>query len=219
MAPPKASYHHGDLRRALMDAALATVAEGGVASLSLRQAARRAGVSPAAPYHHFASVDALVQALCNEGFAGLEKTMAARAAAAGPAPQARMQALGRAYVEYATSHPAHFRLMFSGPAPELAAPAADTVPAFDQLIAGIRDLQEARLAPRGPVAPLALLAWSLVHGLACLRIDGPLTGGLMELPADGLETSLTHTLVASLAALAGVQDERGDREAPPAAET
>lgn len=219
MAPPKASYHHGDLRRALMDAALATVAEGGVASLSLRQAARRAGVSPAAPYHHFASLGALVRALCDEGFAGLETAMAQGVAAAGPAPQARMRALGRAYVEYAMSHPAHFRLMFSGPAPELAAPAADAVPAFGQLIAGIRDLQATGQAPRGPVAPLALLAWSLVHGLACLRIDGPLTDGLLELPADGLETSLTHDLVASLAALADVQNERHDRAEIPAAET
>jgi hypothetical protein len=117
------------------------------------------------------------------------------------------------------SHPAHFRLMFSGPAPELAAPAADAVPAFGQLIAGIRDLQATGQAPRGPVAPLALLAWSLVHGLACLRIDGPLTDGLLELPADGLETSLTHNLVASLAALADVQNERDDRAEIPAAET
>lgn len=215
MARLKAGYHHGDLRRALMDAALASVAEGGLASLSLREAARRVGVSPAAPYHHFPSLEALVEALCAEGFSGLDAAMAAAAAAD---PQAQMRALGRAYLHYAATHPAHFRLMFSGPAPELEAPSPDTVPAFGQLIAGIHDLQAAGLAPPGPVAPLALLAWSLVHGLACLRIDGPLSGGLMGLTPEALETSLTDTFVACLAALAGKRGDPGGTAAGPAGE-
>jgi AcrR family transcriptional regulator len=202
MAKRKASYHHGDLRRALMDAALATVAEGGVASLTLREAARRAGVSSAAPYHHFPSVDALVGALCEEGFAGLAAAMAEGAAKAGDDPRARMAAMGRAYVHHAVTHPAHFRLMFSVPAPGLDASSPDAVPAFGQMIAGIRALQAAGLAPKGPVAPLALMAWSTVHGLASLLVDGPLAGGLMGLSPAALEATLSRTLVDAFAALA-----------------
>lgn len=202
MAKRKSSYHHGDLRRALMDAALAMVKEGGVASLSLREAARRAGVSSAAPYHHFESVDALVTALCAEGFEGLAAAMGEGAAKAGGDARARMAAMGRAYVHYAVTHPAHFRLMFSVPAPGLDATSADEVPAFGQMLAGIRALQAEGLAPKGPVAPLALMAWSTVHGLASLLIDGPLAEGLMGLSADSLEATLSRTLVDAFAALA-----------------
>jgi AcrR family transcriptional regulator len=209
MAKRKASYHHGDLRRALMDAALATVAEGGVASLSLREAARRAGVSSAAPYHHFASVDALVSALCDEGFAGLDAAMRQGLAEAGDAPQARMVAMGRAYVHHAVAHPAHFRLMFSTPVPApkaVGAAAPESVLGFGLMLQGIKALQSAGLAPKGSPAPLALMAWASVHGLASLLIDGPLADGLLGLPASGLETTLARTLVDGFAALA--------REAP-----
>jgi len=202
MAKRKSSYHHGDLRRALMDAALAMVKEGGVASLSLREAARRAGVSSAAPYHHFESVDALVTALCAEGFEGLAAAMREGAAEAGGEARARMAAMGRAYVHYAVTHPAHFRLMFSVPAPGLDAPSADEVPAFGQMLAGIRALQAEGLAPKGAVAPLALMAWSTVHGLASLLIEGPLAEGLMGLSAGSLGATLSRTLVDAFAALA-----------------
>lgn len=202
MAKRKSSYHHGDLRRALMDAALAMVKEGGVASLSLREAARRAGVSSAAPYHHFESVDALVTALCTEGFEGLAAAMREGAAKAGSDARARMAAMGRAYVHYAVTHPAHFRLMFSVPAPGLDAPSADEVPAFGQMLAGIRALQAEGLAPKGAVAPLALMAWSTVHGLASLLIEGPLAEGLMGLSAGSLGATLSRTLVDAFAALA-----------------
>lgn len=212
MTSRKPKYHHGDLRRALMDAALSCVVERGVAGLSLREAARRAGVSTAAPYHHFESLEALIQALCDEGFAGLEAAMAAAGDAAGPDPGARMAALGCAYVRFALAHPGHFRLMFSVPVPAGALNADDTT-GFGRMLAAMRALQAAGQAPAGPVGPLALLAWTTVHGLATLLLDGPLKAGLLELEAEGLDQALTGLLVAALGALArpGAPEEGSGR--------
>ncbi|MCA9610340.1 MAG: TetR/AcrR family transcriptional regulator, partial [Myxococcales bacterium] len=104
------SYHHGDLRQALIDASLALIEEGGVQALSLRKAARRAGVSPGAPYHHFPSRSALLAALSIEGFTRLHaKLDEVRACCDGP--EARLGACGRAYIAFAREHPAYFRVM------------------------------------------------------------------------------------------------------------
>lgn len=209
MAKAQRRYHHGDLRRALMDAALAAVAEGGVGALSLREAARRAGVSNAAPYHHFEGVHALAAALCDEGFAGLDEAM--RVATEGvDDPGARMVALGRAYVGFAVAHPAHYRLMFSG-APKdaaLAQTSPDALPAFGRMLAQIRAMQAAGLAPEGGAAPLALLAWTSVHGLASLLIDGPLRAGLMGIEAASLDAALSKALVDGFAAMARQRQSR-----------
>src|SRR2546430_6260512 len=97
-------YHHGDLRRTLIDAALRIVEQVGPGALSLRELARHAGVSHAAPYRHFASREALLAALAAEGFRGLGAEMAALASDGGD-PLARFAALGLAYVRYAVAHP------------------------------------------------------------------------------------------------------------------
>ncbi|MFO0625818.1 MAG: TetR/AcrR family transcriptional regulator [Polyangiales bacterium] len=210
MAKTERRYHHGDLRRALMDAALDTVAEGGVPALSLREAARRAGVSNAAPYHHFEGVQALVGALCEEGFAGLDASM--RAASEGiDDPGARMVALGRAYVRFAVAHPAHYRLMFSvAPKdPMLSATDLEALPAFGLMLRQIWAMQAAGLAPRGDAAPLALMAWSSVHGLASLLLDGPLREGFMGIAPDALDLALAKVLVDGFAATARLRAERG----------
>src|SRR4029079_8364193 len=99
-------YHHGDLRRTLLDAALALVASQGVGALSLRELARKAGVSHAAPYRHFESREALLAALATEGFLGLGAEMM-QTAAGEPNPLLRFRALGVAYVIYAVRHPGH----------------------------------------------------------------------------------------------------------------
>src|SRR5262249_49721298 len=105
-------YHHGDLRRTLLDAAIAIVKEAGAGALSLRELARAAGVSHAAPYRHFPSREALLAALATEGFLGLGAAREARAAGVTD-PVARLTALGVGYVRYAVDHPGHFRVMFS----------------------------------------------------------------------------------------------------------
>ena len=154
-------YHHGDLRRQLLDAAVDAIDEGGVASVSLRDLARQAGVSHAAPAHHFINRTGLLTALATEGF-----TLLAAALAAADNDLAEQ---GVAYVRFALEHPAHFRVMFSSDlldnhdAELLAARAT----ARTQLHAGVAGLSDA-----DPLATVA--AWSLAHGFATLRLDGNL---------------------------------------------
>ena len=172
------AYHHGDLRRALLDEAAAVLEVGGVGALSLRDLARRAGVSATAPYHHFAGKAALVTALAEDALADLDAALAtadAEAAAAGGGPGQRLCALGVAYVLFAVDHPERFRLAFR---PEMGDPFgaldAGVVPedavGFRRLVAVVRDLEPD--AGRRPV--VAVGAWSVAHGLAALLVDGPL---------------------------------------------
>lgn len=172
-------YHHGNLRRAMLDAALGLVEEEGAGALTLRATARRAGVSQAAPYRHFASKQALLAAVAEEGFRTMAQAMRAASAAEGDDPLARFRALGLAYVDFATTHPAHFRVMFGRAAadrsayPSLQEAAGET---FDLLVSAIADCQRAGFVRPGDPAELALAAWSATHGLASLWVDGQLTG-------------------------------------------
>src|SRR5262245_23788463 len=104
-------YHHGDLRRALLDAALEILAEGGAAGLTLREVARRAGVTHAAPYRHFEDKAALLAAVAEEGFRAVYAEMLARSERVKD-PVERLYQIGAAYVLFAVTHPAHFRVMF-----------------------------------------------------------------------------------------------------------
>jgi AcrR family transcriptional regulator len=179
--PDKARYHHGNLRRELLDAALALIETSGPGALSLRELARRAGVSHAAPYRHFRSREMLMVALGVEGFTGLAAEMAALTAGE-TTPLGRLRALGVAYVRYAVAHPGHFRVMFSselheGPEqPELAAAAAPTLQA---LIDAVAAAQAAGQVRQGDPRALALPQWSMVHGLSMLLVDRQL--GALEL--------------------------------------
>lgn len=167
---PRATYHHGDLRAALLAAARALLDEGGVAAVSLREAARRAGVSPAACYRHFADKDALLTALAVQGFEEFAQALG-QASQGAREPFAEM---GVAYVAFAVQRPGMFRLMF-GPAvadrsrsPELLAAMAGSTRLFESGLKG-----RSQAAPADPVA--GLRAWATVHGLATLAIDGMLS--------------------------------------------
>jgi AcrR family transcriptional regulator len=187
-SPAPKAYHHGDLRRALLDASVALIAERGVEALSLREAARAAGVSPAAPYHHFASKSELLGAIAARGFEGLGAAQTA-AVAALPDPEqpmARLAALGHAYVGFALAHPTEFRLMFR---PSLVAAAdlpagCDPTAGFHQLLDAVGRV--ARTLPPGLLdeRALTLAAWSLVHGAAELVLEGPIgaTGDRAPVP-------------------------------------
>jgi len=160
--PRQATYHHGDLRAAILGAAGKLLEEHGIAGLSLREAARRAGVSHNAPYRHFDDRDALLAALAAEGFAQLG---AALEAAGGSAARAR----GEAYVRFALEHPQRFRLMFGGLARLDSHPALREAAA--QTYAGlVRAFEPVAGAVGAPIAAAA--AWSMVHGLAQLLLDG-----------------------------------------------
>ncbi|RZF65676.1 TetR/AcrR family transcriptional regulator [Sphingomonas populi] len=175
------TYHHGDLRAALVTAAL-TLLDAGEGSPSLREVARAAGVSAMAPYRHFADRAALLAAVADQGFAALRTRLLA--ADDTPDSRAALVAQGRAYVDFALAHPALFRLMFSrektGGVPE--GETAYTVLAN----------RVAQIAP-DRAEPATLAAWGLVHGLATLLLDakvGALHRGAveatLELLVDGM---------------------------------
>lgn len=191
-------YHHGDLRRALLDAAAGLVQERGNAEASLREIARRAGVSHAAPYRHFESKEALLAAVAEEGFHQFREAL--EAAAAGRAPLDALHATGHAYVRFAMAQPGYFRVMFG---PERGMPCdypslvEASSGAFGVLVATIQRCLDAGVVRQAPAGDLALVAWSCVHGLATLILDGMLEeAGAPETLAE----LVTSHLVAGLGA-------------------
>jgi AcrR family transcriptional regulator len=170
----KPAYHHGDLRTALVDAGLAILAEGGdSAALTLREAARRAGVSAMAPYRHFADKDTLLAAIAAIGFERLAE--AQREADAAPSPAAAMKAQGVAYIAFALDNPALFRLMFGAAQPSMGheALASAAKSSFDLLVSRVLSIDPPSGMPGGEMDRV-LAHWSLVHGLAMLAVDGQL---------------------------------------------
>ncbi len=167
----------GGLRRELIDAALALVQVSGTRGLSLREVARRAGVSHSAPYRHFENKEALVAAVAEQGFRTLQQRVMDGLASAPADSVRRFEAVGVAYVEFAARHPAHFRVMFGPDVPDASEHPSlrATLDATDSLFraAAVQALE--RLGPRArgvDPAHFTLLAWSLVHGLASLIVDG-----------------------------------------------
>lgn len=161
-------YHHGDLRAALVAAAVESLEAG--EPFSLRAVARRAGVSPTAPYRHFADREALDNAVAVEGFRDLSADLEAASAKLpeAAAPQEVIAALGVAYVAFALRRPAVFRLMFGNECDEAD---SERVQAAGQLHGMLNQVFE-RLFPGNSSLSVAL--WSMAHGLAFLHLDGKL---------------------------------------------
>ena len=177
------SYHHGALRSALLDAALAMVEEG--KDLTLRGVARRAGVSHAAPYHHFADRRALVAGLAEEGLARLRESLAAAALEHETDPGRSVLEIGVAYVRFALANPSLFRLIFS---PELAD--REGLPALEAAYAetwrGVKEMAHGVLGEDSEpetVTLWGLRGWSMVHGLANLILDRQVPG--ISSPEEG----------------------------------
>jgi AcrR family transcriptional regulator len=184
--PARDRYHHGDLRNALLDRALALVAERGPEGFSLREAARDVGVSPGAAYRHFADKSALLAALAADGHGRLATAMekvAARIPGEPGSPAravAALVAIGEAYVDFAVRHPSHFRVMF-GPCLEAEGFAPGCAPSGRdayQILVDALDALVAASAIRAETRPGAeIAAWSSVHGLASLLVDGAIPLG------------------------------------------
>jgi AcrR family transcriptional regulator len=196
----KATYHHGDLRQALIEGAIALIAEQDVDSLSLREVARRVGVSHAAPYRHFPDKDSLLAAVAEEGFMGLTQAMKGKIEQAGEDPLERLEATGVGYVQFAIAHPSHYRVMFGRhrgeelPNPERARIGGQ---AFQVLLDGIKAGQDCGAVRAGDPIQLAWVAWSTVHGLSMLLIDQrlPVTP---DQDIKALLTFVTHSLTTGL---------------------
>lgn len=207
-APEPAPYHHGDLRAALIAATEALLVERGPDGFSLREVARRAGVSPAAPAHHFGDAAGLLTAVATLGFEGLTAALREGVAQGGDDALAALRGQGLGYVRYALQHPGRFRLMFRDgvlhPDPALKQH-ADA--AFDELALGVRRVAGVKTAAQMSPAHwnAVLTLWSLVHGYAHLAIAGRLaafapTGGDSALPAF-VQATLPQVLDAALAGL------------------
>jgi len=198
----KTTYHHGDLRRALLNVSVDMIDQKGIEALNLRELAILAGVSSGAPYHHFANRAQLLGAIAQEGFELLVATMSQQRDLAPNSSSARLEALGQAYVLFATSHRGHFRVMFRVDAAASALPQASLVAdkAFQMLSDAIKECQQAGTAPSGDPQLLVLHAWATVHGLATLFVDGGLTK--IPIAPESLVPMITHLTSQLFAALA-----------------
>lgn len=176
------AYHHGALREALIDAAEAIIAERGVEGFSLREAARRAGVSPAAPGHHFGDARGLLTAVATRAFGDFGDAL--EAGDAGEDRMTRLRGMGMAYVRFALANRARFELMWRKALLDREQPdycaAGDR--AFELLDCAARD----GAPPGGPdlveLAP-SIAAWSIVHGFVELALSGAFGNGTEELEA------------------------------------
>ncbi len=168
----KGRYHHGDLRSALIEAGLQALASGSVDAISLRKLAREAGVSATAVYRHFPDKAALLEALCSVGDARLAEAFQ-RAQASAETGRDGFSAMGRAYVRFALANPALFRLMMTHAQP--AKPCDETAERGDSSLGLLEQAIEALADPdltQQEKDLRGLQAWSLVHGLAMLMLDG-----------------------------------------------
>jgi AcrR family transcriptional regulator len=183
--PPRSTYRHGDLRRALLEAGIALARDGGPDAVVLREATRQAGVVPNAAYRHFASRQELLQAVRAAALSflavAMETELAALRRQRDPAKmaRARLRAIGTSYLRFAQAEPGLFRTAFI---------ASDDLPdtvdsekagnsgldPFQLLGAALDGLVDAGVLPRARRPDAEYLAWSAVHGLAMLVIDGPL---------------------------------------------
>jgi len=199
-APRRRTYHHGDLRRALLDAAVELMREQGAEALTLRAVARAAGVSQTAPYRHFRDRRELVAGVAQESFERMGAAIERAVQRGDPGLPALRRGLA-AYVRFAREHPAEYRVMFGAELaqrddmPELDAAAYG---AFEFLRAGIAGLQQAGLIGAGDPVLMAITAWATLHGLVMLSLDGQtaVTGRSV----DTLVDAATSILLAGIGA-------------------
>jgi AcrR family transcriptional regulator len=174
---PRAAYHHGDLRRALVAAALELVRRRGPDGFTLREAARHVGVSQTAPYRHFAGKEALLAAVAEEGFLALHRRLEEAGREAGPDARPRLRAQGLAAFDFYVADPARFRVMFGR-----ASAGKDRYPALAAawgrvnalLLESLVACQRAGEIRDGDPRELGLATAAMVHGLAALVVDGQL---------------------------------------------
>src|SRR5262245_16924989 len=192
---PTRPYHHGNLRRALIDEALATIRAEGVESLTLREIGARLGVSRTALYRHFTDKRALLTAVATEGFRTLRQQLVA-AWEEGGRGAAAFQGMGAAYVGFAVANPSHYRVMFGGLVYDEArepALASEAAGAFEALVDALTTLQRERIVRGDETVLMARYVWAVVHGVSMLAIDGQLhePGAVEQLTPYAIEGLVT----------------------------
>lgn len=187
----KDGYHHGDLRAALLTTAMQMLEQG--EQFSLRAVARKAGVSPTAPYRHFADRDALESALAAQGLRDLNAELIQGDAL--PKTVAELAELGVAYVDFALRRPALFRLMFGNACDDTDDDRVSAAAAVHETLAQA----VASVFPKADLAAITVAGWGMVHGLACLHLDGKLASAS---PAD-VGNQVRASFAAVFAARAG----------------
>jgi AcrR family transcriptional regulator len=194
MSTSRSPYHHGDLRAACLRAAMELLEEGGATALSLRAVARRAGVSPAAPYRHYADRDALISAVGAVGY----RELAEQLAAAHPSPSTAddFGAIAVAYVQFALQRPALFRVMFAEPCDTDNSERVAATNAISEYVSAI--VQQS--FPGFDTEALSTAAWALVHGLAFLHLDGKLDASTPDVVSNRVRAAVHAVLTVSGAA-------------------
>ena len=199
----KQGYHHGNLRCELIRAAVELIDEGGIPALSLRAAARKAGVSVAAPYRHFESKQELLGAVASEGFRRFGKELSEAIRESSGDPFDRLTAIGRRYVRFALENTAFMEVMFGS---ELADPAegGELQESSDQAYACLQRTVEAchaEIGVEGGVDVTAAAAWSLVHGLSTLLASNKFRNRHSAEQIDGMTDAVLDRFEQGLRAL------------------
>ncbi len=181
--PKKKTYHHGDLKNALIKAGMEILAKDGVSGLSLRKVAGRAGVSHTAPYSHFADKQALIAAISTEGFRQLYERVGAVAEEYKTKPSRQLKEVAWTYVQFALDDRDRFKVMFSGVLekekeyPEFVAASQRNF----QLVKMIVEANQASGVLRsGPSDLVALSAWGIIHGFIMLLLEGQISHAVLE---------------------------------------
>jgi AcrR family transcriptional regulator len=187
-------YHHGNLREALIKTALSLISEKGAGGFTIAEAARAAGVSPAAPYRHFKDRDALLADVARQGFEVFARGLSQAWAGGQPTPRAAFKQMGRAYLTFAREEPSYFAAMFESGLSFKAFPALQE--ASDAAFAVLREGCDALIATlpedrKPPSMMTALHVWSLSHGIASLFARGDETRRPIPMePEDLLEAAI-----------------------------
>ena len=217
-SPTRSTFRHGDLRRALLDAGVALARQGGPGAIVLREATRRAGVVPNAAYRHFESRQALLEAVRAAALAALARAIEAEIDAAQQLPEPRRRAraafrgVGLGYLRFARQEPGLFRTAFAArpfdvherAAQDDAARGASGMDPFELLCHALDGLVQAGVLPAARRQGAEFMAWSAVHGMAMLQLDGPLRG-LGEAPSQALAERLVAMVEQGLLAEAAPQ--------------
>lgn len=196
-------YHHGDLPAALLAAVDEIVRDADVSAVSLREAARRAGVSHAAPAHHFGDKAGLLTAFAAQGFAALQGCLVAAGEAAAAAGRPPLFAMGVAYVRFAVEHPGHFAVMFRTELLHADEPGYRSAcqDAFAVLMGAVGSARSDLDADDPQVLLAAAGAWSIVHGFATLWLDGSMPEAVSGQSPDAAAGGVLRGFGAALQAL------------------